>query len=317
MRIHSCIFVLVLAVSTLYAQPASTLSNPSRSGILLLAYGGRVETWNEEVRHVADQVDLEIPTEVAFGIANRATLQSAVDRLVHRRVTEIVAVPLFVSSHSSVADCQAYMLGLRSAMPPDLKDFVAMEQGASSAQNGANSAEAADDMKPIHAPVPIRMTAALNAHPLVAEILADRAASVSKDPAQEVVILVAHGPVTDDENKLWLEDMGKLADRMRTRTNYAAIEYLTLRDDADAPVRDAATAELRRKVEEATKSNRAVLIVPLLLSYGGIEVELRHRLDGLSYRIPSQALLPDARIAGWVLSTARGNAAEVATKTMP
>jgi len=35
---------------------------------------------------------------------------------------------------------------------------------------------------------------------IVAEIFADRARSVSQDPAHEVVVIVAHGPNEDAEN---------------------------------------------------------------------------------------------------------------------
>lgn len=297
---------------------AASMPKPSRPGILLLAHGGALE-WNEEVRHVADRVDLEIPTEVAFGMATRSTMQSAIDRLVRRRVTEIIAVPLFVSSHSSVIDSSAYLLGLRAQMPEDLRDFAAMDHGESMAHGGAmdhgtmhNPEVTANAMKPINAAVLIRMASALDAHPIVADILEDRAMSISKDPAHEVVIFVAHGPVPEDENKLWLHDMGILADHMRSRTHYASIDCLTLRDDADDPVRNAATEQLRQKVEEVTKSSRTALIVPLLLSYGGIEDGLRKRLDGLTYRMPAQALLPDERIVNWVISTAQKNAGEIA-----
>ncbi len=71
------------------------------------------------------------------------------------------------------------------------------------------------------------------------------------------------------------------------------------------PVRNAATEQLRQKVEQITKAGNTALIVPLLLSYGGIEEGLRKRLDGLNYRMPSQALLPDKRIVDWVIETAQ------------
>jgi len=47
-----------------------------------------------------------------------------------------------------------------------------------------------------------------------------------------------------------------------------------------------------------------VLIVPLLLSYGGIETGIRKRLDGLDYAMSPQALLPDARLARWITESA-------------
>jgi hypothetical protein len=295
---------VLLAMALLAALAQSTRDGglkPPRPGILLLAHGGSL-AWNEEVRHVADQADLKIPTEVAFGMASRPAMQSAIERLAARKVTEIIAVPLFVSSHSSVIESQAYLLGLRAQMPEDLKDFATMDHGAMS-----NQAMAAEPTKPIASPVPIRMASALDANSIVASILVDRAASISQDPTHEVIILVAHGPVPEDDNKLWLQDMGVLADKMRSKTSYAAIDWLTLRDDADDPVRNAASAQLRQKVEQVTSRGDTALIVPLLLAYGGIEGGIKKRLDGLMYRIPSQGLLPDGRIVDWVVSQQDGS----------
>jgi hypothetical protein len=47
-----------------------------------------------------------------------------------------------------------------------------------------------------------------------------------------------------------------------------------------------------------------VLIVPLLVSFGGIERGLRERLDGLQYAMPTAALVPDDRLVAWVLAMA-------------
>ena len=293
------------------AGVAPATAKPQRPGILLLAHGGALE-WNEEVRHVADRADLSVPTEVAFGMATRSTMQSAIDHLVARKVTEIIAVPLFVSSHSSVIDSIAYLLGQRAQMPEDLKDFASMDHGGMNHGAMSGAATSTDGLKPVVSPVPIHMAAALNAHPIVAGILTDRAASISKDSAQEVVILVAHGPVPDDDNKLWLHDMENLAGQIQSKTHYAAIDCITLRDDADELVRNAATEQLRKNVEQVVKDGKTPLIVPLLLSYGGIEDGLRKRLDGLTYRMPSQALLPDTRIVDWILSTVRQNTVESA-----
>lgn len=297
---------------TLAQSPSATPIDHSQIhvGVLLLAHGGNAQEWNEEVRHVADQVDLAIPTEVAFGMATRSSMQAAINRLAARKVTEVVAVPLFVSSHSSVIDSISYLLGLRPQQPESLKMFAAMDHGDGSMtmDHGAMTHDApmtSEAIKPISSPVPVYMASALNHHRIVADILRDRAASISHDTAHEVLVLVAHGPVPDDENKLWLADMNVLADEIRAQSHYAGIECLTLRDDAAAPVRNAATQQLRQKVEQITKDGNTALIVPLLLSYGGIEDGLRKRLDGLNYRMPTQALLPDKRIVDWVIDTAQ------------
>ncbi|WP_263357033.1 sirohydrochlorin chelatase [Acidicapsa ligni] len=306
-----CCFELSKAQAQSPSVPAAGEPH-ARVGVLLLAHGGSAQEWNEEVRHVADQVDLVMPTEIAFGMATRSSMQAAVDRLVARKVTAIVAVPLFVSSHSSVIDSISYLLGSRSAEPEDLKMFAEMDHGSGGMVMDHGSIRSmphdpsmtAEARKPISSPVPIRLASALDHHRIVADILRDRAASVSRDPAHEVVVLVAHGPVPDSENKLWLDDMALLASEMGQQSHYVGIECLTLRDDADDPVRSAATEQLRKRVEQISKGGNTVLLVPLLLSYGGIEGGLRKRLDGLSYRMPSQALLPDKRIVDWVIDTA-------------
>jgi sirohydrochlorin ferrochelatase len=306
-RLLGSVVAASLLAAPVFAQTASaSAENPSHTGILLMAHGGRLQTWNEEVRHVADHVDLEVPTEVAFGMATRSTLQAGVDRLAARGVTEIIAVPLFVSSHSSVIDSTAYLLGVSTTAPEDLKMFASMDHDSMNHGGGMDMSHMADNpeaMKPVASKVPIRMASALDHHAIVAEILTDRAATISKKPADEVVILIAHGPVPDEENKLWLADMKLLADSIKAKTGYAEIQYMTLRDDADDPVRDAATTELRQRIEKVNAKKQTALIVPLLLSFGGIENGLVTRLKGLEYRMPTQGLLPDQRIPSWVLAS--------------
>lgn len=278
-------------------------------GILLLAHGGSAE-WNARVTELAGQINRTRPTEVAFGMATRATIQTGIDRLVARGATEIVAVPLFVSSWSSVVTSTEYLLGLRAEAPAALAIFAKMNHGqpaaGAAADHDAHAGHAAppDGTSPVTSTVPIRLTAALNAHPLVADILASRARSISRNASEEAVVIVAHGPTEDEDNRRWLADMQALAGRVTSAERFASIDYLTLRDDAPKPVRDAATADLRGIVSRRLAEGRRILIVPLLVSFGGIEKGLRERLDGMTYAMPGAALVPDDRLVTWVLSMA-------------
>ena len=299
-------FVLALFAGFSLAAPAAVPQAPAaRPGILLLAHGG-APAWNDNVLAIARDLDATRPTEVAFGMATRANIQAAIDRLAAKGATEIVAVPLFVSSHSSVVRSTEYLLGLRPDAPADLARFAKMSHGGGHgapanghAASGHAAHAAADGTAPIVTTLPVRMTDALNRHALLGAIVADRARAISTAPAREAVILVAHGPVPDGDNALWLADMRALASHV---TGYASVDILSLRDDAPAPVRDAATADLRAKVTAARGQGRDVLIVPVLLSYGGIERGLKTRLEGLEYRLPAQGIAPDARLAEWVLA---------------
>jgi hypothetical protein len=148
------------------------------------------------------------------------------------------------------------------------------------------------------------MTPVLNDHPIVADILASPARAISRDPENEAVIIVAHGPNEEADNRRWLADMASLTARIKETERFGSFEYLTLRDDAPKPVREAPTAQLRGCVQRKVAAGRQVLIVPLLISFGGIERGLRERLDDLAYTMAEAALLPDDRLATWVLTIA-------------
>ena len=288
----------VLAALVLMTAPA--WAQTQTDGLLILAHGGAAE-WNARVEALASTLDQTQPVAVAFGMASRPAIQKAVDGLVARGVQSITAVPLFISSHSSVVTSTAYLLGLRQDMPPDLRIFAKMRHGAAGGSHEGHSADSAEDnTQPVKSPVPIRMADALNRHPLVGSILIDRARAISQAPEKEAVIIVAHGPVPDADNDKWLDDMRGLAAQLGEATPFAAVEYLTVRDDAPKPIRDAAAAELRGRVEQQSAQGRRVLVVPLLLSYGGIEQGIRKRLEGLTYVMAERALMPDDRLIEWV-----------------
>ena len=122
-----------LAVAAMFVAVAAGRTEPqvpsqAGTGVLLLAHGGSAQ-WNDNVRALASRVDKDMPTEVAFGMATRANIQTAVDALAARGVKAIVAVPLFVSSYSSVVTSTEYLLGLRPEAPADLALFAKMSHG--------------------------------------------------------------------------------------------------------------------------------------------------------------------------------------------
>jgi sirohydrochlorin ferrochelatase len=301
---HATAVAALTAVILLAAVSGSAQAR--RVGIVLLAHGGS-PTWNATVEALRTRVDERVPTEVAFGMATRAAIQAAVDRLTERGVQDIVAVPLFISSHSSVVDSTQYLLGARAEAPADLALFARMSHGPGTAAKPAGHAEHIaneDGTQPVRSTVPIRVVAALDDHPIVADILLTRAKAISQDPGHEALLVVAHGPVPDAANALWLADMGRLAARVHAAVPFQQVEVITVRDDAPAPIRAAAAAELRTTVTRLARGGTRVLVVPLLLSYGGIEAGIRERLQGLDYTMAGQGIMPDDRVLQWVLQSA-------------
>jgi hypothetical protein len=275
-------------------------------GVLMLAHGGN-EYWNEQVLKLVATLENRYLIDVAFGMADKRNIQDAIDRLVKRGVKEIVAVPLFVSSYGSVQDATEYLLGVRLTPPSDYA-LLLQHHHSRGAKPAASAALALSHPHhtelppPLILPVPVSLTSALDDDPLIADILLDRAQAISRQPKEEAIIIVGHGPNSDEDNDKWLTSMRHLADFMQRKSAFSDIEVITVRDDAPAPIRDRATAELRELVTRKTSEGKKALVVPLRICFGGIERGIEKRLDGLDYVLSRQGLLPDARMAQWVVS---------------
>jgi sirohydrochlorin ferrochelatase len=275
--------ILALTVFTAHAAYAET-------GLLILAHGNHgmtghdmsthtdaPGTWNTNVLEMAKTLNAH-PTEVAFGMAEPPSIQAAVNKLEARGVTEIVAVPLFISSHSPIIGNFRYILGLQ--------DKIA----------ATSSLRQLDRVK--HK-VPVRMGTAMDADPIVSGILLDRARTASKSPPEKTtVVLIAHGPNDDGENRLWMKDMEAHAAYLRAKGGFRAVRFITRRDDAHDTVRAAAHKQIRAFVAEGAKAGTTV-VAPVLISEGGIDEGLKEDLAGLKYEF-AQPLLPHPNVALWV-----------------
>lgn len=248
-------------------------------GILVLAHGGPPE-WNAQVEEAVRKAQLAYPTEIAFGMGMSRqevnNIQQAIWRLEAKGVKEIFALPLLVSSYSSVYRQYEYLLGSRGS--PSWTE---------------------EPVSPIEKRVPIYLGKGLGTSSWVAEILLERALALSQNPAKEAVVLVAHGPEEERDDQLWLKDMRILGEKLKREGNFSVLLCATLRDDAQPKVRERATRLLRLQVERLLRSHR-VIVVPLLISQNGIEEKIRVRLSGLAVVYTGQTLLPHPNISSWI-----------------
>ncbi len=279
-------FVFLLSAFVINSARAET-------GLLILAHGNHVMmgpehqghdmadmppgAWNKNVLDLARTLSPQ-PTEVAFGMAEPPPIQAAVDKLEAKGVTEIVAVPLFISSHSPIIGNFRYIFGLQDKLPAttSLKTLARVTHK-----------------------VPIRMGGAMDADPIISGILLQRAKEASASaPEKTTIVLVAHGPNDDAENKLWLKDMQVHAAYLRTKGHFRAVQFDTRRDDAADDVRAKALKQIRGFVADGAKAG-TVVVVPVLISEGGIDEGLKKDLQGLDY-VFAKALLPHPEVALWV-----------------
>ena len=246
-------------------------------GVLVLAHGG-TGRWNRLVTNAVRDAKLRDPVEVAFGMGMHAqdvqAIQRAVNDLQEQRVQRIVVVPLLICSASEVMRQYEYLLGLR--------DHGSWE-----------------DVAPVSLRVPVVMMPPLDDDPVVAEVLLERAQELSQRPQQETVVLVAHGPVSDEDNSRWIEVLARVGQRLRAAGGFRDVVPVTMRDDASEVVQAEATRQMREVVRRHAQTGRA-LVIPVLLADGGIETKIPKRLNGLSYTYRGRALLPHPKISQWI-----------------
>lgn len=287
MRYRSAFLAALAAAGAAYARAAAPGAKFGAKdfGVVLLAHGGS-SVWNKSVLKVRDGLASRFPIEVAFGMADARTIQKAVDRLAGARVKRVIAVPLFVSSHSEVMEQTKFVLGIRKEPSREFMDAPHAHRGHTLA-------------KRVETKLPIVLTPALDDHPIVGEILLARAKEMSREPAKEAVVLVGHGPLDDKDDELWLRSMSNLGKTVRAAGGFASVHSVTLRDDAPEKKRKEADRRIRDLVSKLSRGGR-VLVVPCLIAPGGIERRVQKTLDGLFYEWTGKTLLPDDRIGRWV-----------------
>jgi len=272
---------------------------PKTMGVLVLAHGahhhghgehgsGTPPSWDAAVLEAVKPLKDKYPLEVAFGMADPDTIKDAVRKLEKKGVSEVIVVPLFISSHSPIIGNSRFILGLQGK----LSETTSIES-----------------LPRIESKVKFYMTGALDDSILVAEILLERAMELSANPSKETIVLVGHGPNDEKENKLWLDDMERLAYYVREKGKFKEVKVATWRSDAPKEIKQEAINKLRTMVENGSKDG-SVIVVPLLLAPNGVEGEIVEALKGLSYSFDGKTLLPHDNITKWMEEKIEGELAK-------
>jgi hypothetical protein len=126
--------------------------------------------------------------------------------------------------------------------------------------------------------------------PIIGEILIDHALEIGEDPANEVVIVIAHGPIFEDDNRKVTEELANLAKIIVEDGGYADAYGISVQDDALPDIRDANVAKLRGLVEDAIADGKRVLVVTNLMGTRTIQSQLRKDLKGLDYKFNAKGV---------------------------
>ena len=255
-------------------------------GVLVMAHGGG-DTWNSEVTQALAPLQAEFPMRIAFGMADAASLQTGVDALERQGVKRIGVVRLFISGESWYQRTRQ-ILGLEPGAPPKPQ-----ADDAAHAQHGGHSM--ALWRLDSDASFAVSRDGLADA-PEMGAVLVERARALSRDPGQEDVLVLAHGPEDDAENERWLARIDARANAVREALPFRRVQVMTLREDWPDK-RAAATARIRSYVQRAASQGGRAIVIPFRVQGFGPYAEV---LQGLEYVADGRGLVPDTEVTAWV-----------------
>ena len=275
-----------LALAVLSAAPGVAQEGPT-VGTIVVAHGGD-RGWNAPVLEVASGVPVDGPVEVSFLMGAEAPayrFQDAAVRLVEQGADRIVVVPLLVSSHGSHYSQIDYLTGGLEELDANLARLLE-RMGAE--RPGVE--------------VPMELTAALDASPEIATILAERALRLAETPAEQALHIIGHGPNGAEDHADWLRNLRPIGDSVAALTGFRDVQIGLVRDDASSTVRAEAVRGIREVIElQHALTGRDVVVVPLLISRGRLSTQrLPVDLEGLAIAYDGDGLLPHPELSAWI-----------------
>jgi len=250
-------------------------------GVLILGHGFR-EVGDKRFTESMSELSSVFPTAIGFGMAMMSSshIQTSIDELEAAGAKTIVVVPTVSTKYTELYRQYLYILGL------------ADEAAYASVPRVSSNAEL------IFADPP-------GDDPLMAETILDFANEMGDNPANELVIVVAHGPTADDENAASLQILDTLAGYIKQDGGFVDVKTVSLQDDAPLAIRSANVERLRAMVKEANEAGQKVIIVSNLMAARSIQAKIRKDLDGLDYVFNSKGLTEHPNFVKWLTQTVR------------
>lgn len=278
----------VLLLSALLVGGCATQAPSSDTfGVLVMAHGGSKQ-WNDSVLAAVAPLRGQHKIDVAFGMADAASLQRSVRHLESQGVRRIAVIRLFVSGESWYERTQQ-ILGLAPGAPPRPADADAH------AGHGDHGHSMAFWRIESHATFVMSAEGLSDAKEMDA-VLAERALKLSRDPPSEDVLILAHGPGDDAENLRWIAKIDERATALRAARQFRRVEVHTLREDW-LDKRAAAEQDVRGFVERATQEKGRAIVIPFRVEGFGPYAKV---FDGLQYVADGVGLLPHPQVTKWI-----------------
>lgn len=268
----------------LWLKKTATRETPlaaNQIGVVIMPHGS-TQPWNDAVETTIQPLLAKYPIEMAYGMGDPYIIQDAVSRLEQRGIRHIVFVRMYALD-THMKPLTDYILGLNDRSPAD--------------PHGGGHGAGAGAPPQVRTAVRFSTFGGYEQNPEIALVLHKRIAELSKDPANETVLLLAHGEGTEEGNNKWLSVMNQNIERLRQDPHCAklkTIKALTVREDWPKE-REKAVADVRATIDEASKQGRVLIIANRLYGSG----PYKKILKGLNFELNEKGLV-DPVLTRWL-----------------
>ncbi len=257
-----------------YTANRFTPATRNEVAVLVMPHGS-TRPYNRGLERVLDPLRSDYRIEMAPGMGDAQILQQAVSKLEEEGYRRIVFVRFYALEDHMKARTD-YILGLRATPPP----------GAGSPPPRVRSS------------MVFASFGGYEESPLIARILRDRILEISQRPAEETVILLAHGRREDEADRRWRTVMEANIERIQgmLAQPFQSIKAMTLREDWPEQ-RAQALARIRKEIETVNRNGGRVLVISNRLYGSG---PYRRLLGNLEFVMNDQGLVPHPLMTRWL-----------------
>lgn len=244
-------------------------------GVLALAHGFR-EHGNNQFKTAYASTGATYPATYALGMAMMTSdhIQSAVTALEDAGAETIVIVPTTSADNSTLVRQWDYIFGLE-----------------------AESAYL--DVPRVQSEARLIWTDTPTGHPIISAILLDYALENSKNPSNELVIIMGHGPQSAEDNAIELEILARHADYLKKEGGFADVRYGNVQDDSPTEIRAANVEMIRGWATDAMSQGRDVLVVTTALTFSGVVGRMQKDVEGVAI-FNDKGLMESPRFSVWI-----------------
>ena len=270
-----------------------------KNALLIIAHGSPSQKWNQPVLNIENQVKELLKAKKIIGFEEvrvalmeftEPSIATVVKDMENKGITRIFALPLFIApSGHSIYDIPT-LLGLYydKEMIDELKE---------------------EGIKIADSKIKITVGPTLNYENVMKDILLDKVKNLSNNPEEEALIILAHG----DKNfkPIWEKLSNETGNYILAKTG---IEYF---DNAFVEVGQSFAIEGVSPILKASENKKKVIVVGMYLSMGvknmaensgfimmGRTIESKKMFEGKNIVFAENGLLPDKRIAEWIVDRA-------------